>query len=113
MLTLEREERFFAGELAKVARPSGFGWGIATLAYITTVGVIVPVVALATRPVPFSLASRRTLVLLFMSGLVALFGYLAAFGLRLRHQPQQKGEASGIGAKLRNRLRQTDHEPDS
>ena len=113
VLTLDREERFFAGELAKVAQPSGLGWGIATLAYITTVGVIVPVVTLATHPVPSSLASRRTLVLLFMSGLVALFGYLAAFGLRLRHQPQQKGEAFGIGAQLQDRLGQTDHDPDS
>lgn len=112
VVTLEREERFFAGELAKVARPSGLGWGIATLAYITTVGVIVPVVALATHPVPSSLASRRALVILFMSGLVALFGYLVAFGLRLRHQPQQKEESSGKSQNSETASAITDHKPD-
>ena len=85
---LEREEQFFAGELAKVARPSGFGWGIATLAYLTTVGVIVPVIALAIRPVPSGLASRRVLVFLFMSGLAVLFGYLVGSVLRLRGNPR-------------------------
>ena len=90
--TLEREEQFFAGELAKVARPPGLGWGIATLAYITTVGVIVPVVALAFRPVPSGLASRRAMVLLFISGLVVLFIYLVRFGLRPRHRTKQKGD---------------------
>ena len=81
---LEREEQFFAGELAKVARPSGLVWGIATLAYLTTVGVIVPVIALAIRPVPSGLVSRRVLVFLFMSGLAVLFAYLAGSMLGLR-----------------------------
>ncbi len=101
VLTLKREEQFFAGELAKVARPPGLGWSIATLAYITTVGVVIPVVALATRPVPSGLASRRTLVLLFISGLVVLFIYLVRFGLRPRHRPNQKGETPGIASRLR------------
>jgi len=97
VLALEREERFFAGELAKVARPSGLGWGIATLAYITIVGVIVPIVALASRPVPSSLASRRILILLFISGLIALFGYLVVFGLRRRHHPKREGKSGRFG----------------
>ena len=45
-----------------VARPWGLGSGVGVLAYLTIVGVIIPGVALASRPVPSGLASRRALV---------------------------------------------------
>lgn len=80
---LEREEGFYANELARVAQPWGLGWGAGVLGYLTIVGVIAPVVSLATRPVPSGLGSRRVLVALFISGLLALFGYLIWAVVRL------------------------------
>lgn len=84
---LEREDAYYDSALARVAQPSGLGRGIGTLVYLTIVGVIVPVVALASRPVPSGLASRRMLVALFISGLVALFAYLIAAVLDIQRAP--------------------------
>ena len=80
---LEREEAFFSAELARVAQPRHLGTGIGVLGYLTIVGVIIPIVALATRPVPYSLSSRRVLVTLFISGLLTLFAYLTVTVFRL------------------------------
>lgn len=87
---LEREEGFYTSELARVAQPWGLGWGVGVLGYLTLMGVIIPVVALATRPVPSGLVSRRVLVALFTSGLVALFGYLIWAVRRLYEGPETK-----------------------
>ena len=76
LAVLEREAAFVATEAARVSRPVGLGAGVGVLAYLTLVGVVAPVVALASRPVPASLASRVALVGVFLSGLVVLFGYL-------------------------------------
>ena len=76
LAVLERERNFFEQELDRVTPPKGLGLGVGVLGYLTAVGVIAPVVALAMRPVPSTAASRLVLVALFVSGLAILFAYL-------------------------------------
>ena len=73
---LEREGDFVRTEAARVAKPQGLRLAAFAFAYLTVVGVVVPIVGLAWRPVPSSLLSRRVLVSLFASGLLALGWYL-------------------------------------
>lgn len=63
-------------ELLRIGRPRGVGMGIGVLSYLAVGSVILPIVMLASRPVPDSLLARRLIVVLFASGLVALLGYL-------------------------------------
>lgn len=84
LAVLEREQTFFEQELDRVTPPKGLGWGVGVLGYLTAVGVIAPVVALAMRPVPSSPASRLVLVALFISGLAILFVYLIYAARQLR-----------------------------
>ena len=84
LAVLEREQHFFAQELDRATPPKGLGWGVGVLGYLTAVGVIAPVIALAMRPVPSSAASRLVLVALFISGLVILFVYLVYAVRQLR-----------------------------
>ena len=76
LAVLERERNFFEQELDRVTPPKGLGLGVGVLGYLTAVGVIAPVVALAMLPVPSTAASRLVLVALFVSGLAILFAYL-------------------------------------
>ena len=76
LAVLERERNFFEQELDRATPPKGLSWGVGVLGYLTAVGVIAPVIALAMRPVPSSAASRLVLVALFVSGLAILFAYL-------------------------------------
>ena len=73
---LARELEFVRTEAARVARPQGLWLPAFAFAYLTLVGVVVPVVGLASRPVPSNLVSRRWLVVLFVSGLLFLGLYL-------------------------------------
>ncbi len=73
---LAREHEFVRTEAARVAKPRGLWLAASAFAYLTVVGVVVPVVGLASRPVPYDLLSRRWLVGLFISGLLAVGGYL-------------------------------------
>ena len=76
LAVLERGRSFFERELDRGIPPKGLGWGVGVLGYLTAVGVIAPVIALAVRPVPSTGASRLVLVALFISGLAILFAYL-------------------------------------
>lgn len=73
---LEREGDFVRKEAESTANPPGLGWAAVAFAYLTVVGVVVPIFALAVRPVPSDPFSRSVLVGLFMSGLAALGVYL-------------------------------------
>jgi len=73
---LEHARTLVQAELARAAKPKGLGRAAAAFAYLTAVGVVVPVVGLAWRPVPSDLLSRRLLIFLFVSGLAALGWYL-------------------------------------
>ena len=88
LAVLERQRNFFEQELDRVTPPKGLSWGVGVLGYLTAVGVIAPVVALAMRPVPSSAASRLVLVALFVSGLAILFAYLIYAVRQLRRKPQ-------------------------
>ena len=76
MALLEREHEFVRTEAARVAKPRGLRLAASAFAYLTVVGVVVPVVGLALRQVPYDLPSPWWLVALFISGLLALGGYL-------------------------------------
>ena len=73
---LEREHDFVRTEAARVAKPQGLWFAASAFSYLTVAGVVVPVVSLAWRPVPYNLLSRRWLVFLFVSGLLVLGWYL-------------------------------------
>ncbi|MCE2530815.1 MAG: hypothetical protein J4G11_13250 [Acidimicrobiia bacterium] len=73
---LEREHEFVRTEAARVAKPRGLWLAASAFAYLTVVGVVVPVVGLAWRPVWSGLLARRWLVGLFVSGLLVLGWYL-------------------------------------
>ena len=83
LAVLKREQNFYEREL-RVTPPKGLGSGVGVLGYLTAVGVIAPVIALAMRPVPSSPTSRLVLVALFVSGLVVLFAYLIYAARKLR-----------------------------
>lgn len=83
LAVLKREHNFYEREL-RVTLPKGLVWGVGVLGYLTAVGVIAPVIALAMRPVPSSPTSRLVLVSLFASGLVVLFAYLIYAARQLR-----------------------------
>ena len=63
-------------EAARVGKPQGLWSAAFAFAYLTVVGVVVPVAALAWRPVPSGHHVRWVLVSLFVSGLLALGLYL-------------------------------------
>lgn len=73
---LERERDFVRTEAARVAPPEGLWLEMAAFSYLTVVGVVFPVIGLASRPVPYDLIARRVYVYLFLSGLVSVGGYL-------------------------------------
>lgn len=59
---LEREGELVRTELARVAKPQGLWLAAFSFGYLTLVGVLVPMVGLAWRPVPSDLLSRRVLL---------------------------------------------------
>ena len=60
------------------------------LSYLTTVGVVVPIIALASQPVPSSMAGRRVIVALFLTGLITLLIYLIHAIQQLRKESETK-----------------------
>ena len=73
---IEREHEFVRTEAARVAKPRGLWLAAAAFAYLTVVGVVIPIVGLTWRPVWSGLLARRWLVGLFVSGLLVLGWYL-------------------------------------
>ena len=73
---LQLEGNFVRTEAARVTKPEGLRLAAGAFAYLTVVGVMVPIVGLAWRPVPSDTLWRIALVSLFATGLLALGGYL-------------------------------------
>lgn len=73
---LERARDLVRTEAARVAKPRGLWLAVSTFVYLTVVGVVVPVIGLAWRPVPSGYTIRWVLVSLFVTGLLALGMYL-------------------------------------
>ena len=95
---LEREHEFVRTEAARVAKPRGLWLAASAFAYLTVVGVVVPVVGLAWRPVWSGLLARRWLVGLFVSGLLFLGWYLiwAIRQLSKSSVPQDQDEQTQV-----------------
>jgi hypothetical protein len=66
-----------------IVRPKGLGWGLVVLAYFTVSGVIFPI-WLMSRPAERLTAHLGEVALwVFLSGLIALLGYMTVLALRL------------------------------
>lgn len=63
-------------QLRRLARPREVDVGVYVLAYFAGVSIVLPLALLAKRPVPASNGTRIVVVSLFVSGLVALLGYI-------------------------------------
>lgn len=86
---LKSQRSLLAGELARLSKPAEVWAGLAVLTYFAAVGVVVPLAALASRPVPDSRLFRRSIIALFLSGLVALIAYVFVAIRRLgRDEPE-------------------------
>lgn len=73
-------------KIAATARPQGVLFGFGVLVYFAIVGVMVPIMLLPRSEM--SPGARKWVVVLFASGLVAVFAYLVAQIMHLREQRQ-------------------------
>jgi hypothetical protein len=63
-------------ELSTFKKPEGIKGAIAVLIYLTLVGIALPTILMALRPVPDGPLSRAAIVAAFISGLIVLLVYL-------------------------------------
>ena len=89
----ERQNDFVRTEAARLARPRAW-LAVSAFAYLTVVGVVVPLTVLAWQPVWSGLLRRRSLVGLFVSWLLFLSGYLI-WAIR-----QLTGDTSGMDNRI-------------
>jgi hypothetical protein len=66
-----------------IVRPKGLGWGLLVLAVFTIVGVIIPVWLMSRAPKRLTAHLGEIVFWLFLSGLLALLGYMGTLALRL------------------------------
>jgi hypothetical protein len=74
--TLDKEIALIDEELSELGKPEGIKGSIAVLMYLTLVGIALPTILMALRPVPDGPLSRAAVVAAFISGLAVLVGYL-------------------------------------
>jgi hypothetical protein len=73
---LEKEMALLNEELSEFGKPEGVRASICVLAYLTLVGIVLPTILMALRPVPGGWITRVLVVAAFISGLFVLLGYL-------------------------------------
>jgi hypothetical protein len=81
---LEAELGIVDEVLSRLKQPEGVVTALAVLVYFALVGVVVPLVMLAQRPVPSGPVVRGLVIVLFVSGLMAVVGFIAAVLRRFR-----------------------------
>lgn len=74
--TLDKEISLLSEELSEFGKPDGIRASISVLLYLTLVGIALPTILMALRPVPDGPLSRALVVAAFISGLGVLIGYL-------------------------------------
>ena len=73
---LQKEVEQLEARLRELRQPRGLPWGIASLLYFATVGIVLPIAAMPFPPGKFGLGYRVASVTLFVTGLGAVFWYL-------------------------------------
>ncbi len=66
-----------------IVRPKGLGWGLVVLGFFTLVGVIIPIWLMSRGPQRLTAHLGEVVFWLFLTGLLALLGYMSALALRL------------------------------
>jgi hypothetical protein len=66
-----------------IVRPKGLGWGLVVLAYFTLSGVIFPIWLMSRAPRRLTAGLGEIALWVFLSGLLALLGYMTVLALRL------------------------------
>jgi hypothetical protein len=66
-----------------IVRPKGLGWGLVILAYFTLSGVIFPIWLMSRAPHRLTAGLGEVALWVFLSGLLALLGYMSVLALRL------------------------------
>jgi hypothetical protein len=84
---LEKEIALLDEELSAFGKPEGVIGSIYVLAYLTLVGIVLPTILMALRPVPGGGITRILVVAAFISGLIVLLSYLL-FRLRALKPPK-------------------------
>jgi hypothetical protein len=87
----------------RFSRPQGVMAGIGVLAFFALMGVIYPMVVMATKPVPSDLSTRRLLVSAFIIGFITLLGYVVYYlrGVRLHEEPRSDETLNPEGGNAR------------
>lgn len=80
----KQEIKRLSEDLEDVVQPPGLWQGFWVLSAFAVVGIVLPVVVMATLPRELHVGLRAAVVLLFVAGLVALLGYIAWFAQQLR-----------------------------
>lgn len=73
---LSSEGEVIVRHLVQVGSPRGVYPGIAVLAYFALVGIVLPLALMASRPVVGTLTIRRLVLIAFVTGLLAVVGYI-------------------------------------
>jgi hypothetical protein len=98
-LSMTREEtRVLEERLAAFAYPPNLWFGFIALVYLAVGGVIIPLLALPRDSNPAAL--RITVLTLFVSGLAAVFAFLASQVLGITAGGQRRGDGTSTGLKL-------------
>jgi hypothetical protein len=66
-----------------IVKPRGLAIGLLILSFFTVVGVVVPLFIMSERPEDLSRGMANTVFGLFLTGLVALLGYMGGLAVRL------------------------------
>lgn len=88
--TLNSEVALLDEELSTFKKPEGIKSAIAVLMYLTLVGIVLPTILMALRPVPDGPAARAVIVAAFISGLGVLVVYLLWRARSLKPPQQQQ-----------------------
>lgn len=80
---LDAEVGLIDEQSERLSRPDGVFSGITVLSFFAALGIILPMVVMAMRPVPSSIGIRITLVAAFVVGFAVFVVYLIALVRRL------------------------------
>jgi hypothetical protein len=99
---VKSEVRRFRQARNAIVRPRGLGLGLAILGYFALVGIVVPIWLLSRGPTDLTPRMGGWVLAGFLSGLLALFGYMTILALRLSRGAT--AELAREGRRIRRRL---------
>jgi hypothetical protein len=95
----QAEIRLLDRQLGELGRPQGVGWGIASLALLTILGIVFPMILMAVRPVPAGPLARAAVIVSFCVGVAAVllfvgYQWINARGRVRKEVRESKGRES-------------------